>query len=538
VEVSLVDKKVILAILVVVVIGGIAYTWINQLETLPGEKVERTLIIGTTMDIRTDNMFADYYFGIITLLSHDRLFRMDENGSIMSELVEDWEVSEDGVVWTLRLVSNATWHDDKPLTAEDVAFSINYLKEKVPVYKSHLRLVERAEAVDGYTVKVTLKEPWFRLPLNLMVVRVIPKHVWEKVDKPLEYHDEDRNVGSGPFIYEGFDKASGTIMFRTNPEYRLGKPSVDRVVFKLFKNTEAMIMALKKGEVHTVYHYARGIDPVYVPALNESGIKFIIKPNFGVDNNLWFNCKKYPYNVTEFRKAMSFALNYENYVKSIAAGYAMFPNAGWIPPVWAHYKETEKLHTNLSEAMTILDSIGFKDFDGDGWRELPNGSDFTMRILFRTDLPESSRLAELVKRDLESVGIKIDLTPADSPTFRQIVDVERGHEAFISRTTTWGMMMWAGYGTGYIDARNIGWSNVDDPEFQEVVDQMLRTTDEGNMRELVHRLQDIYAEKLYIIPLYWGEIIQPYRSEIEGLSYDPMYGILSKDTWFNVKVGS
>ena len=530
----------IIIVAVLLVVSGVCGYHYVMLSGRQKSTEPTTLRIGTTMPIRTDNMFADYYFGIVTSLSHDRLMRLDAKGRVIPELAENWEVKEEGKVWILHLVKNATWHDGKPLTAEDVAFSINYLLEKVPIYKFHLRLVERAEVVDDYTVKISLKEPWARFTVNLLVVRVIPKHVWEKVDEPLKYHGEDVNIGSGPYVYKSFDEATGTIVFEANQNYRLGKPKVDKVTFKLYKSTEAMIMALKRGDIDTVYHYARGVEPLYVPVLIEDpNIDFMIKPNLGVDNNLWFNTKLYPYNLTEFRQAVSYALNYRDYVNSIMAGYAEVPNAGFVPKGWSYFKETRKLETNLEKACAMLDAVGLRDLNGDGWRDFSNGTTLTIPILVRTDLPEAGRLAELVKRDLESVGLKVDLIPVDPPTFRQRIDINKDFHAFISRTTMWGMMMWAGYGTGYVDARNIGWSLVDDKEFQTIVDEMLKTTSEEEYRNLAHKLQDLYAEKLYLIPLYWGKIIQPYRSDrISGLHYDPMYGILTKETFYAIEVKS
>ncbi len=503
-----------------------------------GENVQKILKIGTTMPIKADNIFVDYYFGILESVFNDRLFTIDERGKIVPELVESWKVEEDGKVWILSIVKNATWHDGEKLTAEDVAFSINYLKAKVPGFKAHLALVDRAEPIDKYTVKIILEKPWASFLANLVVVRVIPKHVWEKVENPLEYYGEDRNVGSGPFIYKGFDKTAGIITFEANKNYRLGKPNVDKLIFKLYKNTEAELMALKRGDVYTTYFYARGLDPIYVPALlADQNVRFLVETNFGVDNALWFNNKLYPYSVKEFRIAISYALNYSEYSKTITAGYAETPKAGFVPPGWSYYKETRELVRDLAKAAEILDSIGFKDFDKDGWRDLPNGSAFTMKITLRSDLPESTRLAEMIKRDLEEVGIRVKLVPVDGMSFRKIAEQERSHEVVISRTTMWGMMMWAGYGSGYVDSRNIGWANVEDQELHRIVDEMLKTTDEARVKELAHKIQDLYAENLYVIPLYWGKIIQPYRADkIEGLVYNPMMGILNKKTWFSVKV--
>lgn len=531
--------KLLVIVLVVAIVVGV-WGYLATLEKTPSKPTSapKVLRIGTTMPIKTDNIFADYYFGIVEDVFNDRLFAIGERGEIVPELVESWRVEEDGKIWILRIVKNATWHDGKKLTAEDVSFSINYLKAKVPAFGAHLALVKKAETLDDYTVKITLEKPWTAFLANLIVVRVIPKHVWEKVENPLEYYGSDRNIGSGPFVFKGFDSSSGTITFEANPNYREGKPKVDLLIFRLYKNTEAELMALKKGDIDTTYFYARGLDPIYVPALlADPNVRFLLEPNFGVDNALWFNNKLYPYSVKEFRVAISYALNYSEYVRAITAGYAENPKAGFVPPGWKYYKETRELVRNLTIATEILDSIGFKDYDGDGWRDLPNGTAFTMKIMMRSDLPEATRVAELIKRDLEEVGIRVKLVPLDVMSFRTVVDRERSHEVVISRTTMWGMMMWAGYGSGYVDSRNIGWANVEDAEFHRIVDEMLKETDENKIRGLAHKLQEMYAENLYMIPLYWGKIIQPYRVDrVDGLVYTPMMGILNHRTWFSVEV--
>lgn len=499
-------------------------------------EVEKTLVIGTTMPIKTTNIFADYYFGVLRDLMMDRLVRIGEGGEIYPQLAESWEVSEEGRVWIFKL-RNATFHDGSAVKAEDVAFTINYLREKVPEYRSHLYLVEKAEALDEKTVKITLSKAWANFLWNLAVINILPKKVWEKVDKPLEYSSGDSTLGNGPFIFKSFDKASGTLIFEANENYWRGKPKIDRLVFKLFSNDQAMLMALLRGEIHATYFYARGLDPALVSGLlGKEGISFIVVENLGVDNALWFNCQKYPFNLTEFRRAISYALSYEEYARYIASGYAEVPNAGFVPKSWKFYYETRKLEKNVTIANAILDRIGFKDCDGDGWRD-ENCKPFEIKLAYRTDIAESSRLAELVKSDLEKIGLKVRPLPLDSAGFRQVLDREKSHELVISRTTAWGMGMWAGYGSGYFDARNIGWAMVSDEEFVATVDEMLKATDEAEKERLAKRLQEIYAENLYAIPLYWGKIVQPYRSDkVSGLVYDPIMGIIGDETWFSVEL--
>ena len=501
------------------------------------QSVTKALTIGTTNIVKTDNFVKDYYMGIFAAcFILDPLAAVDQGGSIVPYLV-NWSTA-DSKDWTLTLIRNATWHDGVPVTAEDVAFTITYLKAKDPNYATHFQFVVSAEPLDNRTVVVKLSREWTSFTTGLAATRLIPKHVWANVTDPATYAGSDRNIGCGPFTYGGFDSASGAMTFNANKNYWRGAPVVDKVTLRFYTSTDAMLMALKKGDIAATYAYASGIDPVYVPPLlEEKNVSFIIMPNFGVDNSLWFNCMRYPYNMSEFREAISYALDYNGYVTFIAAGYAKVPTKGWIPDSWDYCVEKPLLAKNASRAASMLDSLGFADRDSDGWRDFPNGTAFTMKILARSDIALSMRLAELVKRDLENIRIRVQIIPADVSTFQTITQKTKDFDSAISRTTFWGMIMYAGAGTLYFDNRNMGWANVDDPEYHAVVDEILRTANQSRTKELYRRLQDLYATNMYAIPLYWGKIIQPYRSDmVGGLVFDTMYGILGKDTWFSVIV--
>ncbi|MEN3006752.1 MAG: ABC transporter substrate-binding protein [Candidatus Methanosuratincola petrocarbonis] len=497
----------------------------------------KTLTIGTTNIVKTDNYVKDYYMGIFSaIFILDPLATVDSGGKVVPYLV-NWS-TQDSRVWELKLIRNATWHDGKPVTAEDVAFTISYLKAKDPSYATHFQFVASAEAIDNKTARVVLSKEWTSFAIGLAATRLMPKHIWENVTDPSTYSGNDRNVGCGPFRYGGFDSAAGTMIFHANRDHWRGMPAVDKVVLKFYTSTDSLIMALKKGDIATIYAYATGIDPIYVPTLlGDKEISFIIEPNLGVDNSLWFNCKRYPYNITEFRQAISYALDYNDYVSYIASGYATVPKKGWIPDSWGYYVDKPQLSKNSSQAAAVLDSLGFVDVDSDGYRDYPNGTSFTMGIVARSDIALSMRLASLVERDLKGVGIRAQIVPADVSTFQTVTQRTKDFDSAISRTTFWGMIMYAGAGTLYFDSRNMGWANVGDPIYQQVVDEILCTSNQTRIDELYRELQDLYAENMYAIPLYWGKLIQPYRSDmVDGLKFNPMYGIMCKDTWFSISV--
>lgn len=532
-------KKKVIICLLPILITILLLGCISQEATEVEERVEeKTLVIGTTMPIKSSNIFSDYYFSVLALLlTHRGLISLDSNGNFTPALAYKWE-TEDGRIWKFYIVRNATWHDGTPVTAEDIKFTIEYYRDKIPVYKVHWGKIKNVYCEDKYTLVIELEKPNANFLVNLLPMRAIPKHVFEKVEDPMKYDGEDRNIGCGPFIFEKFDPSAGIIVYKVNPHYYGKKPNIDKIIIKIYKNVDTMVMALRKGEIDTIYFYARGLDHVYVPQLLQAGnIKFIFAPNLGVGGVLFLNNGIFPYNITEFRYAMSYAINYEEIIKIITAGYGKVPNAGFVPEGWKYFIETRKMEYNPEKAKELLDKLGFVDIDNDGVREV-DGNDLTINIIVRVDIPANLRLAELIKKDLEEIGLKVNIKPVDLATFKTIIDEKRSHEVAISRTTAWGMMMWAGYGSGYIDARHIGWANVTDPEFYEIVDKLLISVDESERKLYAHKIQQYYAEKLPVIPLYWDVHIQPYRENIEGLIFHPLSGILNDETYHNIKIGN
>jgi len=495
--------------------------------------IER-IVIGTTMEVKGLDI-DDYYFGIMrATTTHMALIKLNEQGEFAGDLAESWQ-TDDGRVWTFKLREGLQWHDGVEVQAADVKFSMEYLKEKLPVYQSHLKLLQTVEAPDTQTVVVTLSEPSARFPVNLLAVRILPKHIFENIEDPKKFNDPKAAIGCGPYIFESFDEASGLVTFKANPRFYRGAPNVKQVIFRLFKNPDSMYLALKKGEIDLTYFYAAGADPATADALaKEPNIKIIQMANGGVPNAIFFHTKKPPVNDVRFRKALSYAINYEELLKLFAFGYGSVPQAGFVPEGSAGFSATEKLRYAPDKAQELLDELGYKDADGDGVRDR-EGKALELELIVRSDLAENVRIAELLKKYFEAVGVGVKLKPVDATLFRTISDQEKSHTLFLSRTTTWGMMMWGGAGTGYFDARNIGWAMVDQPEFQALVDKLLNTTDPQKSRELMAQVQQFYAQELPAIPLYWNRLLQPYNARYEGWKVNPMYGVLWDESWYNLR---
>lgn len=493
------------------------------------------LVVGTTQQV-TDTNINDYYYGILMLeLTHQGLVRINSTGDFAPELAKSWE-TQDMKRWTFHLVDNATWHDGQPVTALDVKFTIEYLLDKIPTWKSSLGSIESVEAPDNETLVIILKSPDYNFMTNIAVIRTLPEHVFRSVDDPTTYSGPGATTGSGPYVFQSFDKAAGLLTFTAYDKYWGGKPAIDAIEVRLFKNTDTMIQAFQKGEIDVPYTYGKGLSFYYVPRLlQDDGIGIMTQKDGGIGNVLWFNTKVEPYDETEFRQAIGYALDYGELKNLFTAGYGTVPSAGFVPEGTLYYKDTRALSYDVNRSKAMLDALGFRDTDGDGIREMPDGSEFKPELMSRSDVSDYARAADMLKKYFNAVGLDLQVRLVDQSTLGDTLDVTKQYQMALTRTTYWGMMMGEGYGSGYVDTRYYGWTLTNDSGYQSIVDGLGMTIDGEKRKTLAGEIQDYYAEEMPAIAVYSMDVIQPYSKKYTGYGYTPLHGILCYDTLFNLK---
>lgn len=129
----------------------------------------------------------------------DTLVWKNETPDIMPLLAEEWEYISEENTYVFNLVKNAKWHDGEPVTARDVAFTIEYMKEH-PYGWVVLNSVDRAEAIDEHTVKIYMSNPYAPFMEDIGgTMPILPEHIWKDVENPMDYVEPGAFIGSGPF---------------------------------------------------------------------------------------------------------------------------------------------------------------------------------------------------------------------------------------------------------------------------------------------------------------------------------------------------
>src|SRR4051794_3120083 len=324
-------------------------------------------------------------------------------------LAASWKGSPDKKTWTYKLRPNLKWSDGRPLTSDDVAYTINRARREE--WLNYSQTVANVTATTPDPQTVVLKSSVADPKVPVMDVYILPKHIWSKYDKSAigKYAAKD-GVGSGPYTLDRLQKGQFWTL-KANPSYWKGKPRVDRIVFKKFNNGDAMVSALRRGQLDAVQDVPSG---AFLRLQKQEGIA-TIQGQQGSFNELGLNGgaglkKPHPALLDHrVREAIARAIDKKTIVSRVMRGLAkpadtISPSASpaWMPTLAAN----QRFDFDLDRAKQILDQAGYKDTNGDGIREMPGGGrPLRLRYAVRQESNIAQPIAEFVSGWLKDIGI-------------------------------------------------------------------------------------------------------------------------------------
>jgi peptide/nickel transport system substrate-binding protein len=421
----------------------------------------------------------------------DTLVWKDTQGFVPA-LATDWEYLEDENAYLFHLRKDVTWHDGEKFTAEDVAFTFTYVKEH-PSWWVDLLYVKQVEVLDEYTIKIYLTEPYAPfLNDDAGTLAILPKHIWQDVKNPSEFMEPEALIGTGPFKLVDYSKAHGTYLYEAYDDYYLGKPEIDRL--KFVKISEEMApTALMRGEVN-----ATDIPPETVEEVKGKGFT-IINQSGDWNAKLMINHEKEPMTSKEFRHALAYAINRDELVEIAQRGHAIRGSPGLLSPTSPYYNpDIVTYDYNPERAKDILESMGYqlKD-DGYYWKD----KEMLELELITSPQMGFERVAEIIAQQLEEVGIKVNVRSLESKTLdsrvisRQFDVAINGHGGISGDPSILNKVILGtfGYSANYTKNETLN----------QLLEAHLHEMDEEKRKEIVREIQEIYAEELPALTLYY-----------------------------------
>lgn len=447
---------------------------------------------------------------LLVSFTFDTLVWKDETG-VIPLVAKDWTISDDNKTYTFNLNENITFTDGTPLTAEDVKFSFDYLKDH-PYQWVSVSPVEKVTAVDEKTVQIVLTDVYVPFITDIAGnVPIMPKHIWENVTKPEKFNTKEAVIGSGPLILESYDKESGVYIYNANKDYFMGEVQIDKLIMSSVKNTKEALVA---DEIDMASNVKYG-EAMKLKEEN-SKYKVIEGPGLWV-GRLYFNFGIEELNIKEVRQAMYYAINRDELVQKALKGAAEIGNPGHIHPTSEWYSsDIKKYDYNLETAIELLTSAGITDTNENGIVEY-NGKDLSYEFI----VPEEQiALAELITKYLGDAGIKLEVKAMDQNTIAALIKEGKFNLAFNGHGSFGGdPVLLKGFVSEETAASTPqvttqGGTNWHNEEFNTIFNQQILELDRGKRYELVGKLQNIISDELPTLTLFYKKSVSAYNQEV------------------------
>lgn len=496
-----------------------------------------TLTVGLLQDIDSPNVTVGYTVAAYEAWNLQYATLTDkaaDDFATIPGLAESWEASDDGLTYTYHLRDGLKWSDGEPLTADDIVWTINTSRDQEWTNHAATTANLTATVIDDRTLTIETSVPDPKLPT--MDVYIVPKHIWEphagSVDDLAAYDALD-GVGSGPFTLKERKANQGWTMV-ANPNYWKGKPKIDQVVFRVFTDGDAMVTALKSGEIdaaHLVpaqsFEDLKGESNIVTVAGAQGGFTELAMN--GMAGGLGDGHPALQ--DVQVRHAIAHAIDRKSLFDRVVKGQGelidtigVSPNAEWTPAIPAD----QQLNYDPALANTMLDDAGYLDTDGNGVREMPGGGDeLKFRYAERSDSVNGAAIRELIAGWLKEIGIALDVSVFDDSQLGQVV-YDGTYDLFV-----WGwtpfvdpdpMLSYFTCDQLTTDAASPGYNDANwcSAEYDALYTQQNQELDHAKRVDLVHQMVTMfYTDATYVV-LYHDADTQAYRTDrFEGWTQQP-----------------
>ena len=422
---------------------------------------------------------------------YEGLFGLDKDMKIRNVLAESYDVSSDGLVYTIHLRKGVMFHDGTEFQADAVKANFDRVTNKENALRRYslYNNIAKTEVVDPYTARITLRKP-FSAFINQLAhpagVMICPKALAAYPGKQIAFHP----CGTGPYTVKEYNP-SEILHVVKNPNYwQKGLPKLDGITFKPVPENSTRVAMLRTGEAQFIFP----VPPEQVKSLEgESGIEVTVSPSI-IERYIAFNTKMKPFDNPKVRLALNYAVNKQALCKVAFNGLAV-PATGLAPEGVDYAKQFEAIPYDPKKARELLKEAGY-----------PNGFTATLWSLYNHTTAQ--KVIQFLQQQFAQVGVKVSIMAMESGQ-RTTYLLKKPEEAKLNMLYTgWssstGELDWAvrpllATESGAPIAGNYGfYSNaVLDRNFSEA----LRTTDRAKKTELYDAAQKAVWDEMPWIPL-------------------------------------
>lgn len=460
------------------------------------------------------------------------MIRFEQGTSkIIPALAESWDVSRDGLQYTFNLRKGVSFHevkDFKPsreLNADDVIFSFNRVLDKNHPfhkvsggnylffsYSGLADMIKNVEKIDDYKVRFNLNEKSavFLVSMAMPFAAVLSKEYGDQLlEKGTPEVIDQTPVGTGPFIVTDYRKGS-LIRYKVNQNFWKKPSSLDGMIFSITPEPSVRFQKLRRKECDLI--------PFPLPsdyeAIESHEDLNLVRADFHNLGYLAMNVEKPPLDNLKVRKAIRHALNKSLYIDAIYLGNAR-PAKGPIPlKMWSYFGGIKDYEYSVKKAQELLKEAGFENgFEIELWT-LPVSRPYN---------PNGKKMGELMKEDLEKIGIKVKLVSYDWATY--LKKSEQGEHELIQMGWTSDNGDPDNFLVALLSCRSVesggNLSRWCHPEFNKLVTDAAQTLSKNRRSRLYRRAQKIFGDETPWVPLVHSYGFRGASKRVQGYVLPP-----------------
>lgn len=458
--------------------------------TKPKEKtltICGTIAIDRTSTVPGSNFFQNYLEDLIFTPTSN----IDTNYKVHNILIEEARAVTNGGSWDIRLKSGVRFHNGTPVTARDVAFSI---ERRMDLGSSKLNRIIQIEAINENILRLRLDPPVSDISDLLLGIPVYPRDIFFREDEHWQKTLLRKPVGSGPFRFSRW--LHNGIELIANKDYFEGRPKLDKIVYLYEKDEGKRLTHLLKGsadilapvspeaarfiEKDTRFYVTRMVSPYYIA--------------------LFLNNQSHLFNDKTVRKALNMAINREHIIEKVVIGVGVPAYGPFLKDMLPDGYSGTPTGYDPTTAMQLLKEAGWADTDGD--RIIDKKVErFRLKLYYAADIAEFKKLADLIAQQLFEIGIEVETIPA---TFGEIMEKyfpSGEYDAILmnmgafSQETVWQSRSIHG-------PKSCNFSDYSNKDVDTLFDQAGKTADSKEIKKIYGMIDKIISEDAPAVYLY------------------------------------
>jgi peptide/nickel transport system substrate-binding protein len=469
------------------------------------------------------------------------------DGNYIGVLAKDWSVSDDGLTWTYHLKDGIKWHNGEAFTAGQLAWAINAIMLDPDGWATSANYTggfSEVTAPDDKTLVIVTEYPIANMDYRVSWLYAVypPDFEGFTTAEELQNFSNFEAIGTGPFKIKTFDKDTGVLLLDANKDYFGGSPKIDGAIFQTFDNTDAMIQALKVGDIDLVnevpasaFTTVQGFDGVKATAVDSRYFEELIINSADPNNDPAPTGNPALADIA-VRLAIAHSINKQDIVDIVLQGLAT-PGDSIVPPTlgggfW-HSPNIKDIPFDIDEASRVLDEAGYV-LGSDGVRTKGD-----LRLEFRLQFPSDSavapRIADMMADWFKQAGMKATPEAVDPDSLTAATTAVGDYDLVI---WGWGPDPDPDFILSVMTTDQFvegGWSDsgYHNPEYDQLYLDQQQIVDKAERQKVIWKMQEMVFND---IVLYYEKMLQAYRSDrFTGFIESPL-GIESAQSLLQVEL--